>query len=151
MPKKATKIIDFRGEEVVANEEYYLNNPNLPKNTTTYTYTPAMIKEIARCKKDIIYFAENHFYIISALSGQKEHITLFEKQKKILKTIQRNKKTLLISSRQWGKCLSPSVPICVRYKPLNLSFKINVGIFFKLIKLQNKLKKFINKITFKNA
>lgn len=151
MPKKATKIIDFRGEEVVANEEYYLNNPNLPKNTTTYTYTPAMIKEIARCKKDIIYFAENHFYIISALSGQKEHITLFEKQKKILKTIQRNKKTLLISSRQWGKCLSPGVPICVRYKPLNLSFKINVGIFFKLIKIQNKLKKFINKITFKNA
>lgn len=96
MPKKATKIIDFRGEEVVANEEYYLNNPNLPKNTTTYTYTPAMIKEIARCKKDIIYFAENHFYIISALSGQKEHITLFEKQKKILKTIQRNKKLSLI-------------------------------------------------------
>lgn len=144
MPKKATKIIDFKGEEVVANEEYYLNNPNLPKNTTTYTYTPAMIKEIARCKKDIIYFAENHFYIISALTGQKQHIKLFEKQKKILRTIQRNKKTLLVTSRQYGKCISPSVPVVVRYKPLNLTFKLKIGTFFKLIKIQNMLKKWFS-------
>lgn len=101
MAKKKTSIINVFGSEVTAEEEFYLNNPNLPTTNSGYEYTPEMIRAIERCEKDIIYFAENFFYI-NGING-KEIIKLFDKQKQILKTIQKNKKTLLVTSRQWGK------------------------------------------------
>lgn len=101
MPRRATKVINVSGENVLANEEYYLNNPNLPKAESTYAYTPKMMEDMEKCRKDIVYFAE-HFFYINGING-KEHIKLFDKQKKILRTIQNNKKILLITSRQWGK------------------------------------------------
>lgn len=101
MPRRATKVINVSGENVLAKEEYYLNNPNLPKADSTYAYTPKMMEDLQKCREDIVYFAENFFYI-NGING-KEHIKLFSKQKKILRTIQKNKKILLITSRQWGK------------------------------------------------
>lgn len=101
MAKKVTKIQNILGDDVAVTEEYYLNNKNLPKSTSTFAYTPKMKEEIRKCRNDIVYFAENYFFI-NGMYG-KEIIKLFGKQKKILSTIQKNKKTLLISSRQWGK------------------------------------------------
>lgn len=101
MAKRSTKVINVLNDEIIANEEYYLNNPNLPKAESTYTYTPEMYAEIVKCTKDIVYFAE-HFFYINGMNG-KEIIKLFAKQKKILRTIQKSKKTCLVTSRQWGK------------------------------------------------
>lgn len=101
MPKKATKKVKVFDQNITAQEDYYLNNPNLPKETSDYDYTPEMVEAMKRCREDIIYFAENHFYI-NGING-KEVISLFEKQKKILRSIQNNKKNLLVTSRQWGK------------------------------------------------
>lgn len=101
MPKKATKVINVLDQDIIATEEYYLNNPNLPKPNATYTYTPEMIEAMKKCSKDIIYFAEN-FFFINGFNG-KEIIKLFDKQKQILKTIQKNKKSLLLTSRQFSK------------------------------------------------
>ena len=36
-------------------EKFYLGNTNLPTAQTEYDYTPAMIKEIAKCRKNIIH------------------------------------------------------------------------------------------------
>jgi Terminase large subunit, T4likevirus-type, N-terminal/Terminase RNaseH-like domain len=99
--KGAKKVIKVGSSEIIADEQYYLNNPNLPKADSTYTYTPEMVATIAKCRQDIVYFAE-HFFFVNGIYG-KEHIKLFDKQKRILRTIQGNKKTLLITSRQWGK------------------------------------------------
>ena len=37
-----------------AKEKFYLGNSNLPTAQTEYDYTPEMIKEIAKCKKNIL-------------------------------------------------------------------------------------------------
>lgn len=101
MAKKKTKVIKVLGSDITAEEEYYLNNPNLPTANSGYEYTPEMVRAIQKCKEDIIYFAE-HFFYINGING-KEIIKLFDKQKEILRTIQNNKKTLLVTGRQQGK------------------------------------------------
>lgn len=135
MPRKASKIINVLGQDILAKEEYYLNNPNLPKSETTYTYSPEMIQAMEKCRKDIVYFAENYFFI-NGMNG-KEVIKLFDKQKKILRTIQTNKKTLLVTSRQWGKCLSAGSLVDIKFKPLNILFKIPIGLFYFINKIKN--------------
>lgn len=135
MAKKKTKVIKVLGSEVTAEEEYYLNNPNLPTANSGYEYTPEMADAIKKCKEDIIYFAENFFYI-NGING-KEIIKLFDKQKEILRTIQNNKKTLLVTGRQQGKCCSGPTPIRLRYKPLNLKITLPFIIFYWLVKILN--------------
>lgn len=144
MTKKNAKVINVLGEDTLAFEESYLNNPNLPKKESTYVFTDEMIREIDKCKNDIIYFAEHHFFI-NGMYG-KEVIKLFDKQKKILRTIQSSKKTLICTSRQWGKCLSGQTNIRIRCRLLPFSIKIPVGMLFKIIKTFSKLSTYINKI-----
>ena len=60
------------------------------------------IKEIIRCKKDIVYFAENYFRIIS-LDGGLKLIKLYEKQKELLRAFAENRRTIALASSQTGK------------------------------------------------
>lgn len=135
--KKANKIINVKGKKTIANEEYYLGNTNLPTRDSKYVFTPEMVEELDKCKNDIIYFAEHYFYV-NGING-KEIIKLFDKQRKILRTIQGSKKSLLVTSRQWGKCLSGQTKVKIKCKFLPFSIKIPVGILYKLIKFINKL------------
>jgi len=83
-------------------EKFYLGNSNLPTAQTTYEYTPKMIKEIVKCKKSILYFASNYFYIINVDSGRQK-IKLHDFQKRILKSLMENRFNILLASRQIGK------------------------------------------------
>lgn len=82
--------------------KFYLNDPNLPTATTEFEYTPEMIKELTKCKKDILYFAENYFTIVNLDRG-KEKIKLYGAQKRVLKSMVKNNRVVLLSSRQAGK------------------------------------------------
>jgi hypothetical protein len=83
-------------------EKFYLGNTSLPTAQTTYEYTPKMIKEIVKCKKSILYFASNYFYIINVDSGRQK-IKLHDFQKRILKSLMENRFNILLASRQIGK------------------------------------------------
>ena len=83
-------------------DKFYLSNPNLPTATTEFEWTPEMIFNLQECKKDIIYFADNFFYIIDPDVGRVK-IDLFDYQRRCLKTIKENRKTILLASRQVGK------------------------------------------------
>jgi hypothetical protein len=86
----------------MAKKSHYLNNPNLPAVGTTFEYTPEMVKEIQKCQKDILYFAENYFYIINLDDG-KQKIKLHKYQKDALKMMVDNRFSCLLFSRQTGK------------------------------------------------
>jgi len=83
-------------------EKFYLGNQNLPTTDTKFEYTPEMVAEIKKCKKNILHFAENHFTIINLDRG-KEKIVLFPCQKKVLRSLRDNRFVILLSSRQAGK------------------------------------------------
>lgn len=104
---KAPKI-DFEASIIEAN--YYRDNPFLPSKNTVIAYTEDMVKEIAKCKKDIIYFAQNYFTIVNLDRG-KEIVKLYPVQKKILKQMVDNNRVVLVSSRQMGKALGLDTPI----------------------------------------
>lgn len=58
--------------------------------------------EIARCKRDIIYFAEKYFKIINLDKGLMT-IKLYEKQKDLLKFFTGEKRCIVLASRQSSK------------------------------------------------
>jgi hypothetical protein len=91
-------------------EKFYLGNTNLPTAQTEYDYTPDMIKEIAKCRKNILHFASNYFYIINVDEGRQK-IKLHKFQKRILKALMENRFNILLASRQIGKALALDTPI----------------------------------------
>lgn len=73
------------------------------------------IQEIAKCKRDICYFAEKYFRIISLDKGL-HIIKLYEKQKALLRFFVDENRCLTLASRQTGKCVVKDTKITVRSK-----------------------------------
>jgi hypothetical protein len=89
MPKKDTS-------------KYYLGNENLPVKGSQFEYTPNQIKELSKCSKNILHFAENYFYILNIDDGKKK-IKLYKAQKRVLRKMMDNRFFILLASRQIGK------------------------------------------------
>jgi hypothetical protein len=83
-------------------EKYYLGNERLPTTSTKFEYTPDMINELKKCKKNLLHFAENYFFIINLDRG-KEKIKLYSCQKRVLRSLRDSRFIILLSSRQSGK------------------------------------------------
>jgi hypothetical protein len=94
--------VDGINEEPLDEDQYYRGDKKIPSADAQFKWTPAMVKELAKCKKDIIHFAENHFFITSVDRG-KEKISLYTAQKKVLRSLGNNRFVCLLSSRQSGK------------------------------------------------
>jgi hypothetical protein len=87
---------------VIKNKQNYLNNPNLPGVDAQFEYTSDKIKDIKKCAQNILYFAENFFYIVSLDEG-KQTIDLHLCQKRVLRKMRDNRFFILLASRQIGK------------------------------------------------
>jgi tRNA(Met) C34 N-acetyltransferase TmcA len=83
-------------------DQFYMNNPNLPKRGAKFEYTPEQIADLKKASKDIIYFAENFFYIIAPGEGRNK-IKLHKCQKKALKMLEKERFSIICASRQIGK------------------------------------------------
>ena len=84
------------------NKQIYMNNPNLPSKGSLFEYTPAQIKQLKKASKNLLYFAENFFHIISLDEG-KQKIKLHSAQKRALRKMRDNRFFILLASRQIGK------------------------------------------------
>lgn len=82
--------------------EFYLNNPNLPTSTAEYEYTPQMVRDLKKCAQNLLFFAENYFYIIDPDKGR-TLISLYKYQKEALRMLRDNRYNILLASRQLGK------------------------------------------------
>lgn len=82
--------------------KYYLGNPNLPAADAQIAYEPWMVKEIQKAKDNILYFAENFFYIINLDRGR-EKIKMHPCQKRAIRKMRDNRFFILLASRQIGK------------------------------------------------
>jgi len=84
----------------------YMGNRTLRKAGEQFKYTEDQIQEYIKCKKDIIYFAEKYFYIVTIDRG-KHLIELYDFQKKILKacleTPEEKQHIICKIARQYGK------------------------------------------------
>tara|TARA_Y100000310_G_scaffold344569_1_gene458026 strand:+ start:3198 stop:4934 length:1737 start_codon:yes stop_codon:yes gene_type:complete len=85
-----------------AESRYYLGNKNLPRGDVEFEWTPQMVKDLKKCKRNILSFAESFFYIVNLDRG-KEKIKLFPCQKRVLRGLRDNRFVCLMASRQIGK------------------------------------------------
>lgn len=93
------KIIN---QEPIDVSYYYRGSKNVPIAGAQYEFTRDMVEELKKCKEDIVYFAENFFYIVSIDNG-KQKIKLYEAQRRILRSLVEERFLCLLSCRQAGK------------------------------------------------
>jgi hypothetical protein len=86
----------------IDDSQYYRGDKNVPKEDAQFEWTPKMVKEIKKCKDDILYFAEQHFNIVNLDTG-KGVIKLYKAQKRTLKSLAENRLVCVLASRQCGK------------------------------------------------
>ena len=103
----STKLELVNADDVINNvpineRDFYRGDKKLPKENAQFNFTPAMVKELKKCRDNIVHFAENHFTIVNLDRG-KETIELYPAQKRVLKSLQNNRFVVLLSSRQAGK------------------------------------------------
>lgn len=89
-------------ENPIDESQYYRGDKNVPKEDAQFEWTPKMVKEIKKCREDIVHFAESHFYIVEADRG-KQKISLYKAQKRVLKSLADNRFVSVLASRQVGK------------------------------------------------
>ncbi len=93
--------------------------------------------EIAKCKRDIVYFAEKYFRVINLDKGL-HIIKLYDIQKEFLKFLVDNNKVICVSGRQQGKCLFKDAKIKIRNKKTREIQEIEIEKFYDLIKNRSK-------------
>lgn len=79
-------------------------NLNLKKTGVNIHWTPEMIKEYVKCSKDPSYFAEHFMKIVSKDEGL-VIMKLYPYQKKMLKSMHKNRFSIFTTARQAGKAL----------------------------------------------
>lgn len=133
----ATKLELVNADDVINNvpineRDFYRGDKKLPKENAQFNFTPAMVKELKKCRDNIVHFAENHFTIVNLDRG-KETIELYPAQKRVLKSLQNNRFVVLLSSRQAGKCLKSDTTIKIRNKVTNEIEDITIERFIGLL------------------
>ena len=83
------------------NELATIKKPNQVEYITKEEYE-TRVKEIAKCKRDIIYFAETYYRVVHPSKGL-HIIKLYDVQKEFLKFLKDNNKVICCSGRQQGK------------------------------------------------
>lgn len=57
----------YKGDKTVP----YMGNNSLPDSKSTYEYDKNRVTVIKKCHKDILFFAENFFYILARSKDRK--------------------------------------------------------------------------------
>lgn len=83
-------------------DKFYLGNSNLPSANMEFEWTPKMVRELKKAKQNILYFAENFFFIVNLDKG-KMKIPLYASQKRVLRSLRDNRFVACLASRQTGK------------------------------------------------
>lgn len=89
------------------NHPFYDNNIRKMKDDVLFEYTQAEILELAKCKEDIIYFAEHYCKVLT--DGGNRLVKLRRYQRRILLQLKKYNKNILLQSRQSGKSVTTAI------------------------------------------
>ena len=90
-----------------ASTPFYEGNPNLRKGNIVFNYTSNEIKEIKKCAKDIVYFANTYCTVMTDHGLQT--INLRPYQEEMLRQFQAERFNVCLASRQVGKTICSSI------------------------------------------
>ena len=117
---------------------WFKNNPGIRRPGLKFAMTQEEIQEYIKCKLSVYYFAE-HFCKIKLEDGSIGQMKLREYQKEIIKLYTENRYSILMASRQSGKCLIFNTLVNLKDKNGDI-FKINLGkLYYETLKKNRKL------------
>ena len=96
-----------------------MKNPQLKKAFAEDEYTPEMIMELAKCKRDPVYFMRNYVKIQHPTRGTVD-FDLYEYQERFIRHMHDNRFTITLQPRQMGKCFQVETTIKTIKKPKGL-------------------------------
>ena len=86
---------------------FYEGNPSLRKGNIVFSYSDEEIREIKRCAKDIVYFANTYCTVMTDEGLQT--INLRPYQEEMLRQFQAERFNICLASRQVGKTICSSI------------------------------------------
>lgn len=110
-------------------QENYNSNPNLKRVGVDIQFTAENVEEYLKCKKDPVYFANNYIKVITLDHGL-QNITLYDYQKKLLRTFSKNRFTIVKYPRQSGKCVVGDSIITIKNKQTGEIKHTSIGEFY---------------------
>lgn len=118
---------------------WFNSNEGVRRKGIKFAMTQAEIEEYIRCKLSVYYFAE-HYCKIKLEDGSIGQMTLRDYQKDIIKLYTENRYSILMASRQIGKCLIFNTLVNVRDDETGHIFKISLGsMYYNTLKKYKKL------------
>ena len=144
--KKENKLVNTM--LATLNEESvktFKGNPLLKRAGEKVEYTKEHIRELKKCMKDPIYFAEKYIKIVHVDKGLIP-ITLYDYQKRIIKALQEHRYNIVLSCRQSGKCCSINTIIKLKHPSLynGEPFEITIGEFYEWLKFRKDAKEILS-------
>ncbi len=116
---------------------WFSNLRGVRKPYLTFAMTDDEFEEYIKCKINIHYFAENHCQI-KREDGTIGPMTLRHYQKEIIDLYSKNPRSILMASRQTGKCLTFNTIVSV--ENLDGVLKIPIGLlYYNELKKERKL------------
>ena len=123
---------------------WFNSNEGVRKKGVRFAMTPSEIEEYIKCKLSVYYFAENYCKI-KLEDGTVGQMHLRDYQKDIIKLYTENRYSILMASRQVGKCLTFNALVNIMDENGKI-FRVNLGkIYYENIRKYRKLT-FLEKI-----
>jgi hypothetical protein len=112
-------------------EKGYNGNLSLKRQRTKLEWTHDQLMEFVKCKDDPIYFAQQYIKITHVDHGLIP-IDLYDYQKDIIDSTNKHRNTIVLASRQAGKCVDSSSMVTVRNKKTGEIKTMPIGEFHSL-------------------
>jgi hypothetical protein len=117
---------------------WFKNEIGVRRAGITFMMTEDEIQEYIKCKLDIHYFAEKYCKVKTE-DGTVTNMTLRDYQKDILDLYTKNRFSILMASRQVGKCFSYNTEISIVLEDLEFEYRVG-KIYYLLLSKERKLK-----------
>jgi hypothetical protein len=123
-----------RGEKLWFNGQHGVRRKGIK-----FAMTPEELDEYIKCKLSIYYFAE-HYCKIKLDDGTVGQMKLRDYQEDILRLYTENRYSILMASRQIGKCFSYDTVLNIKDKITNEIYKVCIGrLYYEEISKVRKL------------
>jgi len=118
---------------------WFKNITGVRKAGLSYAMSNDEVDEYAKCKLSIHYFAEKYAKI-KLEDGTIDNMKLRDYQSEIIDLYTKNRYSILMASRQTGKCNSFSTNVLVLDEKSNKKFKVPFfELYYSVIRLKRKL------------
>lgn len=117
---------------------FFEKKPGHRKSNLSFKFTDHELNEYIKCSTDIRYFMQNYCYIKSE-DGNYHIMKLRDYQEDIIDLYHNNPLSILMASRQVGKCITYNTVLNIMDKEGN-TFDLRIGdLYFNMLKKEGKM------------